>query len=328
VSPSPETLLVGAETSPRLLRSAGIAGLGIALPSRAVANAVIAADIGVEPDWIERRTGIRSRRRADDGESLADLAARAGAAALERATLSADELDLVLVATMSQERRLPNAAPLVAHALGATRAGAVDLGAACNGFVSGIALATGAIEAGRAQHVLLVGAEILSRYVNRWDRRTAGLFGDGAGAVVVSAGAPGWVGPVVLGSDGAGAELIVTAPDTGLIAMDGHETFKRAVAAFVAATRDAIAAAGMELGDIDRIVLHQANGRILRAVAAGLDCEPERVVDAIAEVGNTSAASLPLALADCAPQPGERLVIGAVGSGLTWGACVVEWGSA
>ena len=328
MQPSPETLLVGPDLSPRLLRTAGIAGLGTALPGRAVANAAIAADNGVEPEWIERRTGIRSRRRAADGDSLADLAAGAAAAALERASLSADDLDLVLVATMSQERRLPNAAPLVAHALGASRAGAIDLGAACNGFVSGLALATGAIEAARAQHVLLVGAEILSRYTNRWDRRTAGLFGDGAGAVVLSAGAPGWVGPVVLGADGTGAELIVTSPETDLIAMDGHETFKRAVATFVAATREAVAAAGMELGEIDRIVLHQANGRILKAVAAGLDCEPERVVDAIADVGNTSSASLPLALADCAPQTGERLVLGAVGSGLTWGACVVEWGSA
>jgi 3-oxoacyl-[acyl-carrier-protein] synthase III len=319
---------VAAPRAERPRPTAGIAGLGAALPARAVANDQIAAGIGVDSEWIERRTGIRSRRHAAPDVRLSDLAARAAELALRGADMRASELDLVLVATLSQERRVPNAAPLVAHAIGATRAGAVDVGAACTGFVSGLALAAAYVESGRAANVLLVGAELLSRHTNLADRRTAGLFGDGAGAVVVGAGAPGWIGPVVMAADGAAAELITADPDSGLIAMDGHETFKRAVVALAQSTRDAVLAAGMSLGDVDRFVLHQANGRILTAVASALDLEPERVVDAIADVGNTSAASIPLALAECAPRAGERLVLGAVGSGLTWGACVVEWGSA
>lgn len=324
---SPDTLLVPEEELPRPVRTAGIAGLGTALPDTIVPNGAIAAGIGVDADWIERRTGIRSRRRAATGAGLADLASAAALRALEDASLPADRLDLVLVATLSQDRRLPNVAPLVAARIGASRAGATDVGAACTGFVAGISLAAGLVESGRAEHVLLVGAEILSRHTDPGDRRTAGLFGDAAGAVVVSAGAPGWIGPVALASDGTAWDLITTDADD-LIRMDGHETFKRAVSALADATRSAVAAAGLTLADVDRIVLHQANGRILGSVAAALGVDPERVVDQIAEVGNTSAASVPLALAGCSPRRGERLVLGAVGAGLTWGACVVEWGEA
>ena len=311
----------------RRVRTAGIAGLGTALPPRAVGNEAIAAGIGVDGAWIERRTGIRSRRHAEPGARLVDLAAAAGAAALEHAELPADALDLVLVATMSADELLPNAAPQVAHALGATRAGAADLGSACTGFVTGLAVAAGMVESGRADHVLLVGAELLSRHVDFSDRRTAGLFGDGAGAAVLGTG-PGAIGPVVLGTDGALAGLIGAEREPGLLRMDGHETFKAAIAALESCTRDAVAAAGLAVGDIDRFVFHQANGRILRAVADRLAVDPDRVVDAIAEVGNTSAASVPLALAEAAPREGERLLLGAVGSGFTWGACVVEWGAA
>lgn len=315
--------------APRV-RTAGIAGLGTALPAGVVANEVIGARLGVDGAWIERRTGIRSRRHAERDSSLSDLAAEAGVAALEGAMVAADEVDLVLVATLSQDQLTPNAAPQVAHALGATRAGAVDIGAACTGFLSGLALGSSCIEARRAEHVLLIGAEILSRHVDRGDKRTAGLFGDGAGAVVLSAGAPGRIGGFVLGSDGGqeASQLIHADRDPGLIRMDGHETFLRAVAALTSSTHEALALADLELDDIDRFVFHQANGRILSAVANQLAVDPDRVVDAIADIGNTSAASIPLALAHANPRPGERLLLGAVGAGLTWGACVVEWGSA
>jgi 3-oxoacyl-[acyl-carrier-protein] synthase III len=305
----------------------GIAGVGAALPPRVVTNAEIAERIGVDAAWIERRTGIRSRHHLDPGGTLVELAARAGAQALAEAGVAARELDVVLVATVTADQITPAAAPLVAHALGSTAA-AMDVGAACTGFVSGLALASGLIESGRAGNCLLIGADVLSRHTDFGDRRTAGLFGDGAGAVVLRAGGSGWVGPVVLGSDGAAAGLIVAERDPGLVRMDGHETFKRAVAAIAAGTRAAVAAAQLTVADIDHFVFHQANGRILSAVAESLAIGDERVVDVIATLGNTSAASIPLALTHLDPAPGELVLLSAAGAGFTWGACVVEWGSA
>ncbi|MFL5844356.1 MAG: beta-ketoacyl-ACP synthase 3 [Solirubrobacteraceae bacterium] len=313
-------------------RTAGIAGLGAALPADAVSNDAIAPSIGVDAEWIERRTGIRSRRRAGPATTVASLASAAAAEALLAAGLVAEQLDLILVATLSPDDLTPNAAPRVAHALGAERAGAIDVGAACTGFVSALGLGTSMIEAGRADHVMVIGAEVLSRFVDRRDKRTAGLFGDGAGAALLSAGDHGRIGPVVLGADGAAAGFIQARHDEQLIRMDGHETFKRAVAALVSCTRDAVAMADLELADIDHFVYHQANGRILSAVGEALDVPAERVVNVIADLGNTSAASVPLALTRASREgrllAGDRLLLGAVGAGFTWGATVVEWGRA
>jgi 3-oxoacyl-[acyl-carrier-protein] synthase-3 len=314
------------------LRQAGIAGVGAALPPCSVPNDPIAERLGVGPEWIERRTGIRSRRRVADGETLVGLATRAGAEALAAAGIEPSEVDTVLVATLSADELTPNAAPQVAHALGATSAGAMDIGAACTGFVSGLTLGAALIESRRADTILLIGAEILSRHVNHDDRSTAGLFGDGAGAVVLTAAAAGSVGAAVLGSDGSAAPYIRAPRDTGLIHMDGHETFKRAVSTLAANAIEAIEANGLALDDIDLFVFHQANGRILTAVAEALGVASERVVDAIAEVGNTSAASIPLALAEAHSQgrirAGDRVLLGAVGAGFAWGAAVVTWGTA
>jgi 3-oxoacyl-[acyl-carrier-protein] synthase-3 len=193
--PELELLSRNERDAERAVRRAGVAGIGRALPAAVVANDAIAERLGVDGEWIERRTGIRARRHVGD-ERVSDLAAAAGRAALAHAGLAAEELDLVLVATSTADDLLPNAAPLVAHALG-TRAAAADVGAACTGFLSALALASASIEAGRATHALVVGAEALSRFVDFDDRRTAGLFGDGAGAVVLSAGC-GALGPVVL----------------------------------------------------------------------------------------------------------------------------------
>jgi 3-oxoacyl-[acyl-carrier-protein] synthase-3 len=320
-----------APVAPRV-RTAGIVGLGSALPRAVVSNAEVAAGIGVDAEWIERRTGIRNRHRALDGERVTTLAAGAGREALAAAGLAADALDLVLVATLSPDELTPNAAPQVAHLLGAANAGTVDVGAACTGFVSALGLAAGMIESGRAEHVLVIGSEVLSRFVDRTDRRTAGLFGDGAGAVVLSAGGQGRIGPVVLAADGAAAAFIRADHDERLIRMDGHETFKLAVSALVSCTRDAVDLAGLALADVDLFVYHQANGRILTAVGEALELGPARVVDAMAELGNTSAASIPLALAQAARDglltPGAQVLLAAVGAGFTWGATVVEWGSA
>ena len=178
--------------------AAGIASVGASLPETVVGNGPIAERLGVTEDWIVSRTGIRERRVAAPGDRFADLAAAAGRDALRRAKLDPADLDLVVVATMSQDDLLPNASPLVARALGATRAGAFDVGAACSGFIAGLALAAGQVEAGRARHVLVVGADLMSRFVDPDDRRTAALFGDGAGAVVVSpTDGAGRIGPVV-----------------------------------------------------------------------------------------------------------------------------------
>jgi len=314
------------------LRTAAIVGLGTALPERVVPNAEVTPAIGVDEDWIVRRTGIRERRYARRDSSLAELAAAAGAAALTDAGVAGEDIDLVLVATCSNDSIMPNAAPQVAHALGASTASAFDVGSACTGFLAALAAARGMLVSGAAGNALVIGAEIMSRHVDPADRNTAALFGDGAGAIVATAGAPGDIGPVVLGSDGAHAQLIVADRDTQLLAMDGHETFKQAVRRMSEASIAACAAAGVTLADIDLYVYHQANTRILASLAERLALDPAKVVDSIASLGNTSAASVPLALADARAQgrlaPGMRVLLGAAGSGFTWGAAVARWGLA
>jgi 3-oxoacyl-[acyl-carrier-protein] synthase-3 len=312
--------------------TAGIVGLGAALPPDAVPSDTIAERVGVPHGWIERRTGIASRRRAAPGARLTDLAADAARAALIDAEVDAGEVDAVLVATLSADEVTPNAAPQVAYALGAYGAAAADIGAACTGFVSGLTFAASLIESGRAERVLVIGAEILSRHTDYDDRSTAGLFGDGAGAVLLAPRERGTIGRSVLGSDGSAAPYIVAPRDTGLMRMDGHETFKRAVRTLVNNAIETVAANDLELDEIDLFVLHQANGRIVSAVAEHLGVQPERVIDVIADVGNTSAASIPLALAEARErgllEDGAKVLLGAVGAGFTWGAVVVEWGNA
>ncbi len=311
------------------LRTAGVLGWATALPSHSVSTAEIAAHVGVEEDWIVTRTGVRSRRVAPPGARLSDLAADAGRAALERAGVQPDELDLVLVATMTADELMPNAAPLVAHALGATRAGAFDVGAACTAFLT--ALATGAawIESERARTVVVIGADMLSRFTDHDDRRTAALFGDGAGAVVLGAGAGRGLGPVLLRSDGAHARTLHASRERGVIEMDGQETFRHAVNRLAEITTEAMRATDVEPDDIDLFVYHQANARITRAVRDRLGLDPARVVDCIGELGNTSAATLPLALAHAERagrlRPGDRVLLAAFGAGFTWGGAVLEW---
>jgi len=303
--------------------AAGVTGIGAALPRRVVSNGEVARRIGVEPAWIERRTGIRERRRLAPGERLSELAAAAAREALDAAGVDAGTLDLVVVATFTADELTPGAAPLVAHALG-THAAAVDVNGACVGFLNAVDLAASAIGAGRAEHVLVVGADAVSRVLDRDDRRTAGLFGDGAGAVVLSAGA-GIVWPFVLRSAGEHAGLICATREQAVIRMEGHETFLLASTSLAEAAADACAGAGIGLGEVDRFVFHQANARILAAVTERLGLDPDRVVDAISDVGNTSAASIPLALAGAPPRRGERVLLGAMGAGFVSGAGVLTW---
>ncbi|HEX4033497.1 MAG TPA: beta-ketoacyl-ACP synthase 3 [Solirubrobacteraceae bacterium] len=307
----------------------GITGIGTALPERVVPNAEINASIGVDEDWILRRTGIRERRYARRDASLLELAVPAARAALADASIEGERIDLVLVASCSQDSVMPNAAPQVAHAIGAQSA-AFDVGSACTGFIAALAAARGMLISGASANALVIGAEIMSRHVDPNDRNTAALFGDGAAAFVLSAGASGDVGPVVLGSDGGHADLIVADRATQLLSMDGHETFKQAVKRMGEASRRACEAAGVALADLDLYVYHQANTRILASLSERLELDPAKVVDAIALLGNTSAASVPLALEQARREgrlrPGMRVLLAAAGSGFTWGACVVDWG--
>jgi 3-oxoacyl-[acyl-carrier-protein] synthase-3 len=309
------------------------ASVGVSVPERVVTNAEVGARLGVEDDWIVRRTGIHSRRIAGPDERLDAHAARACRQALDRAGVDPVDVDLVIVATTTSEEMMPGAAPLVAHELGATRAGAFDVGSACTGFLSALAVGAAQIEAGRAETVLVVGADLMSRITDPDDRATAAVFADGAGAVVLE-GSPqaARIGPIILGADGSGAEHIQVRRADGVIRMRGHETFREAVARLTLATLQAAKAADVRLDEIDLFVYHQANGRILSAVGERLGLPNGRVVDCIAEYGNTSAATLPLALAFSERQGllhnGDRVLLGAFGAGFTWGATVIEWGRA
>jgi len=317
---------------PRPTRTAGIVGLGSALPEQRVSSARIAARLGVDAAWIERRTGIGERRHAAPGERVSGLAASAARMALADAGMDASQIDLVLVATLAADEITPSAAPLVAHELGMTGAAALDVGAACAGSLAALAHASSWIESGRGRNVLVIGAEILTRFLDLDDRRTAPLFGDGAGALVVSLDADGVIGPIVLGSDGGAAQAIRVTRAAGVLEMEGHETFLMAVQRLSESTAEVLELAGLTLADIDLFVYHQANSRILAAVAERLGLAPGRVFDCIARFGNTSAASVPLALGEAvrvgALAPGARVLVGAVGAGLVWGAGVLTWGEA
>jgi len=300
------------------------------VPENVVTNAPIAERLGVDERWIVVRTGVVERRVARPDERVSDLAAAAGARALERAGLDGDALDLILVATTSQDELMPGTAPLVADRLAASRAAVVDVGAACTGFVAALALAASQVESGRSETVLVVGADLLTRFCDPDDRRTAALFGDGAGAALVTAAEAGRIGPVVLRADGSEPDLFYATRADARIRMKGHETFQRAVARLAAITEEAVAASGLEIADIDLFVYHQANRRILGSVGERLGLTPARVVDCIARYGNTSAASIPLALAEAQADgrlvEGARVLIAAFGAGFTWGGLVVKWG--
>ena len=310
---------------------ASILSVATELPEGRLTSAELAEHLGISEDWILSRTGIRERRRARPDERLTDYAVRAGRAALELAGVNGTEIDLVMVATMTQDEVTPNTAPLVAHALGAEHAGAFDVGAACTAFLSGMSIATAQIESGRADYVLLVGADFITRITNFDDKRSAPLFADAAGAVVLgpTQNGHGGVGPIVLGSDGSHAQTIIADHADRLIRMDGPEVFRNAVARMSEVTVDVVQRAGLELDDIDLFVYHQANARITRALGERLGLRAERVVDCIETLGNASAATLPVALTEAQRdgrlRPGARVLLSAFGAGFTWGGAVIEW---
>ena len=328
-----------------------ITGWGRQLPVRVVTNDDLAASLDTSDEWIQSRTGIRERRIASDEESTASLATGAARAALEVANLDPADVDLVIVCTFTPDAgNMPTVASTVQHALGATRAGAFDLNAACAGFVYGLGVANALIVAGMHRNVLLIGAETLSRVLDWNDRSTCVLFGDGAGAVVIQRSDPTHAGSalrsLVTGADGSrGNALIIPAGGSSApashdtvdsrahyIQMDGREVYRFAVSTVPDTCLQAIHDAGLEPHDIDVVILHQANIRILRSVVETLGIPWERAVINLDRYGNTSAASIPIALSEAIDDgrvsPGDRILVAGFGGGLTWGAAVINWRSA
>jgi 3-oxoacyl-[acyl-carrier-protein] synthase-3 len=302
------------------------------LPQGRLTSAELADRYGISEQWIMDRTGIRERRQAAPQERISDYAARAGSRALEAAGVDPKDLDMVIVGTMTPDELTPNTAPLVANDLGASRAGAFDVGAACTAFLTGLALGAAQIESRRAELVLLAGADFITRITDYDDRRSAPLFADAAGAVVLGPanGERGVVGPIVLGADGSQGRTILATHADRKLRLDGPEVYRHAVARMGAVTVEAIARSGLTLQEIDLFVYHQANARITRALGERLGLPPERVVDCIETLGNASAATIPVALDAAAHdgrlKPGARVLLSAFGAGFTWGGGVIEWG--
>jgi 3-oxoacyl-[acyl-carrier-protein] synthase III len=333
----PEDALIAPvdEAAGRELRGAAVLSVGASLPRHSVGNDEVAARIGKDDEWIYTRTGIRERRHAQDDERLTDVAAAASREALERAGVAASELDLVVVGTLTGDDRMPNAAAALAHELGATSAGTIEVNAACSGFLTALSVGAAQVEAGRAEHVLVVGADFVSRITDHDSKQTAMLFADGAGAVVLAPTVPGAgrIGPVLLRHDASSPEFLYLGRGGGAtIEMDGHATFKHAVNRMAEVTQDAVEAAGLTVADVDLFVYHQANGRIVKAVGERLELDEARVVDCIERTGNMSAASVPYALATAYAEgrvaDGARILLSAFGGGFTWGGAVIEWGRA
>ncbi|MEW2448553.1 beta-ketoacyl-ACP synthase III [Streptomyces parvulus] len=309
-----------------------LTGLGTCLPETVVTNDELSRHLDTDHAWIHSRTGIERRRRVSAGTTTGDLAVTAGAAALKSA--GRDDCDLVLLATTTPDRRCPATAPRVASRLG-LRAAAFDLSAVCSGFVYGLSVADAMITAGTCERALVIGADVYSSIVDPGDRGTAVVFGDGAGAVLLERGRTGDPGAVLhteLGSDGTGDDLITIPPDGDHLTMRGGDVYARAVTTMTESARSVAAHAGWDLADVDAFVGHQANLRILTSVAKRLGLPRERVVSNIADVANTAAASIPLALADAAAEgrvgSGDRLLLTAFGGGLTWGSAAVVWSGA
>ncbi|MEN3281101.1 MAG: 3-oxoacyl-[acyl-carrier-protein] synthase [Solirubrobacteraceae bacterium] len=311
--------------------TAGIFGIGAALPDRVITNADLEQRLDTTDEWIVRRTGIRERRHLAPDEPLADLAARACLLALDDAGRSGAEVDQVIVSTFTPDRITPGLAPEVARLINAPQASAVDVNAACAGFLYALDQAAALVESGRASVVLVCGAEALSRVTDHDDRSTAVIFGDGAGAVVVAGGEDLelGVGGFVLGADGEQADLLYAERDERMLRMEGREVYRHAVRRMVGASREALARAGCTIDDVDLFVAHQANVRIIETAATELGLPREKVAINVDRTANTSSASIPLALARAEEEgllhPGDTVALAAFGAGFVWGAGVVSW---
>ncbi|WP_328707612.1 beta-ketoacyl-ACP synthase III [Streptomyces mesophilus] len=321
-----------------------ISGMGGCLPSRVVDNDQLATELGVSDEWIRSRTGISTRRRVEPGMGTADLAVSAGLAALESA--DAREVGMVIVATTTPDRTCPSTAPEVAWRLGLGNTPAVDLNAACSGFVYALTMASAQIRSGEQDSILVIGADAFSTIVDPLDRNTAIVFGDGAGAVVVRHGdmdEPGAVLATHLGSDGSGSDFAAVAaggsrmprPDDTIprqlryVDLNGRQIYLQAIRRMTASTLAVLERVDWTTDKLEALVAHQANQRILDAVGKKLGLPGHLLIGNIREVGNTAAGSVPLAMTDAASRgavdAGARTVLTAFGAGLTWGAIALSW---
>lgn len=327
--------------------SAVISGTGAYVPERVLTNQELERMVDTTDEWIVSRTGMRERRIAAPEEATSDLAAVAGRRAMSAAGVAPEDIDLVLVATITPDLPFPNTACLAQEKLGTHRAYCMGLEAACSGFVYGVEVARQFVSTGNARHVLVIGAEKMSAILDWTDRSSCVLFGDGAGAAVVSRGRSGrGIIGSVLGSDGrlsgllhipAGGSRLPTSAETvaqGLhyLKMNGREVFRHAVTSMTGAARAVLDRCGMRADEVNWIIPHQANLRIIRAIGDRLEWSPERFVINADRVGNTSAASVPMALDEAVRdgriQVGDRVMLLVFGGGFTWGATLIEWGGA
>lgn len=325
-------------------RYAHIVGWGMYVPPKVLTNAELAKTVDTSDEWIRTMTGIRERHIVSPKESTAMMALHAARDAVEVADVNPADIELIIVASASPEYQFPATACLVQDALGAAHAGAFDLEAGCSGFVYGLSNAAGLIRSGQYNTILVIGAETLSRFVDWNDRATCVLFGDGAGAVVVrGSDQPGGVLASVLGSDGSGGELLMV-PGGGarhpsgaesvtsgmhFIKMNGREVYRFATKVMAQAARQAAEKAGWALDKIDLFIPHQANMRIIDSAAKSLKIPSEKVFVNLERYGNTSSASIPIALCEALDtgriKVGDRVLMVGFGAGLTWAACALEW---
>ena len=315
-----------------------LTGTGSALPRRRVSNAELARTVDTTDEWIVARTGIRFRHIAEDDETTVTLGTAAGAAALAAAGLDPQDIDLIVLATATPDRTFPASATQVQAALGIDDGIVFDVGAVCSGFLYAAGVADGMLRSGMAERALVIGSETFSRILDWEDRTTCVLFGDGAGAAVFEARDVAADGPGVLvtklHADGRHADLLYvdggpsTTRTVGHLRMKGREVFRHAVTNMSAALHETLTAAGLTVEDVDWLIPHQANARILEATAKKIGLPPERVIVTVDRHANTSAASVPLALDDAIrsgrARPGDLVVLEAMGGGFTWGAMAVR----
>ncbi len=326
-----------------MTRHATITGVGSVLPPNRVPNTWFEDKVDTTDAWIRERTGIEARHFVDDGVVTSDLAVEASRIALDTAGISPAQVDLMVCATVTGDTPFPSTAVWVQQKLGVS-CPAFDVNAACAGFSYALATATGFVEGGMADTVLLIGAEVFSRILDFTDRQTCVLFGDGAGAAIVQAADRPGIESTVLGADGSATDILImpgggsrepATPDSvaagrhRIFMPGGREVFKRAVTEMAASSREVLEKNGHTTDDVDLLIPHQANARIMQAVAERLHIPPEKAVIAVAEVGNTSAASIPIAL-DRAyrarrMREGDLVVFTSFGAGLTWGATAMRW---
>jgi 3-oxoacyl-[acyl-carrier-protein] synthase III len=323
---------------------AHIVGWGKYVPETTLTNKDLESIVDTTDEWIRSRTGIEERRIASREESTSTLATNAARQALTVASVDPLKLDLIIVATTTPDYFFPSTACLVQDALGATHAAAYDLSAACSGFIYALSMARDTIVAGSNRYVLVIGAEVFSRIIDWKDRNTCVLFGDGAGAVLLAASeVPGGVLATSLGADGSGGDLLIipgggsrnpasqetVAENLHTLRMNGREVFRFATRVMTRASREVVDAAHVAMDDVKLFVPHQANSRIIESAAKSLKVGADRVYSNLHRYGNTSAASVPIALCEAIEEkrinPGDRLVLVGFGAGLTWGAALIQW---